>query len=72
MKKEAKVKLLKEMDKYIRENINDEELFCEVWLLYMPDEASKDDYEFIAENEANYNECLEVFTRICIEDAKDK
>lgn len=72
MTKNAKIKLLKGMDKYIRDNINDEELFCDVWLACMPDEANEDDYDFIASSEESFIDCLKVFAQVCVEDNREE
>ena len=60
--------LLKKMDRWLRDNINDEEIFMN-WLYLMPDEATEDDYESIAENDEDFNECTRMFALITILDS---
>ena len=60
--------LLKKMDRWLRENINDEEIFMN-WLYLMPDEATEDDYESIAENDEDFNECTRIFALITVLDS---
>ena len=53
---------LKVMDDFMH-SINNEELIDE-WLTYgIPDEASKDDYYSISEDDELYNECVKIFKR---------
>ena len=53
---------LKAMDDFIH-SVNNEELIDE-WLTYgVPDEASKDDYYSIAEDDELYNDCVKIFIR---------
>ena len=66
-----KAKLLKGMDRFIRYNISDEELF-EDWLaLGVPDEHTDEDLEFIAGDPELYNDCVELFARLVIADSKN-
>lgn len=66
---EFRVKLLKDMDKHLRDNIQDEEIFCGIWLsVGVPDGACEYDYEDIAEDDELYNDCLEAFARCIILD----
>lgn len=61
--------LLKEMDKYMRNNIEDEELFIEEWLTYgIPDDVHHEDLEFILSDRERYIGILESFVRSCILD----
>ena len=60
--------LLKKMDRWLRDNINDEEIFMN-WLYFMPDEATEDDYESIARNNEDFNECTRMFALITILDS---
>lgn len=60
--------LLKKMDRWLRDNINDEELFMN-WLYLMPDEATEDDYEAIAGNDEDFNECIRMFALITLLDS---
>ena len=63
-----RVVLLKKMDRWLRDNINDEEIFMN-WLYLMPDEATEDDYESIAENDEDFNECTRMFALITVLDS---
>ena len=64
MRKPLKIKLLKAMDKVIRNYDGDEELIF--WWLQegVPDCASEDDYNFIASTAEYFNETVELFTEI--------
>ena len=54
---ELRVIQLKAMDDFMH-SVNNEE-FIEEWLTYgVPDEASKDDYYSIAEDDELYNDCV--------------
>ena len=68
MKVVDRVVLLKKMDRWLRDNINDEEIFMN-WLYLMPDEATEDDYESIAENDEDFNECTRMFALITVLDS---
>lgn len=53
---------LKAMDDFMH-SVNNEELI-EEWLTYgVPDEASKDDYYSIAEDDEFYDDCVNIFKR---------
>ena len=53
---------LKAMDDFMH-SVNNEDLIKE-WLTYgVPDEASKDDYYSIAEDDELYNDCVKIFIR---------
>ena len=59
---------LKKMDKYIRENVSDEESI-EWWLtIGVPDNASQEDFEFIAQDDELFNTCNRVFSSLVIEE----
>ena len=63
---ELKIKILKEMNNHIIEEIGDDEI-TDYWLTYgVPDEASEDDYQFIAENWDCWSDTLKTFTRCLI------
>lgn len=64
MKKYLKIKLLKAMDKVIRNYGGDEDLIF--WWLEegVPDCASEEDYKFIASTAEMFNETVELFTEI--------
>ena len=60
-------KLLKQMNKYIIE-IGDEEIWSDWIALGVPDEPSEDDYDFIAEEDNEWNNVCELFGRLVRED----
>ena len=69
--KESRSKLGKEMDNYLRENIQDEEIFWSVWAtMGMPDGATKEDYEDLEDDEF-WTDCLEAFMRCVLLDAEN-
>ena len=58
---------IKAMDDFMH-SVNNEELINE-WLTYgVPDEASKDDYYSIAEDDESYKECIKIFKRVVKDD----
>lgn len=59
--------LLKQMNKYIIE-IGDEEIWMDWITLGVPDEPSEDDYDFIAENDDEWNDTCELFGKLVHED----
>lgn len=62
-----RIEQLKAMDAFMH-SLNDEELI-DSWLTYgVPDEASEDDYRFIAEDEEAYRECVMIFKRTVKDD----
>ncbi len=62
-----RVEQLKAMDDFMH-SVNDEELI-DSWLTYgVPDEASEEDYRFIAEDDEAYKECVEIFKRTVKDD----
>ena len=69
---ELRVIQLKAMDDFIHSvfihSVNNEELI-EEWLTYgIPDEATKDDYYSIAEDDESYKECIKIFKRVVKDD----
>ena len=59
----SRIAVLKAMDKAVR-NMNDEDSFTP-WLMGgVPDGASKEDYEYIAENHEYYIETVKLFEKI--------
>lgn len=62
-----RAKLLKLMDRWLRDNINDEELFMS-WLYVMPDEATEDDFIDIAGDDEAFNDCTRVFATLTVLD----
>lgn len=72
LEKESRSKLGKEMDNYLRENIQNEEIFWSVWAsMGMPDGATEDDYEDLKESDEFWTDCLEAFMRCVLLDAKN-
>lgn len=67
---ESRITALKAMDNAVR-GMNDE-YAMDSWLMVgVPDEASEDDYEFIAENHEEYIDVVKVFARIVAKYAKE-
>ena len=64
MKKSDKISLLKAMHKAIIE-IGDESLYIPWVTCGVPDEPSEDDFEFIASDKQEFEDCLGWFTE-CI------
>lgn len=65
-------KLGKKMDDYLRNNIEDEEIFWSVWAaMGIPDGASKEDYEDLKDSNEFWTDCLEAFMRSVLLDAKN-
>ena len=72
LKKESRAKLGKKMDDYMRENIQNEEIFWSVWAsMGMPDGATEDDYEDLKESDEFWVDCLEAFMRCVLLDTQD-
>ena len=64
---EIKINLLKEMNKYICEVIGDEECW-EIWIgCGVPDEATEDDYKFIANDEEEWKRICKLFGNLIYE-----
>lgn len=57
--------MLKRMDKWLRKNIQDEELFMN-WLYLMPDGATDADFEEFAEDMEFVNECARLFSKMVL------
>lgn len=63
---------LKKMDNYIRKNISDE-IEIEWWLsLGVPDNASEEDFKFIAQDDSSFDVCCRVFSSLVIEETYGK
>ena len=72
LKKEYRAKLGKKMDDYMRENIQNEEIFWSVWAsMGMPDGATEYDYEDLKESDEFWTDCLEAFMRCVLLDTQD-
>lgn len=65
---QLRIKLLKEMNAYIIE-MGDEEIWMDWITLGVPDAPSEDDYEFIAENDDEWNDVCGLFGRLAVEEA---
>ena len=65
---QLRIKLLKEMNTYIIE-MGDEEIWMDWITLGVPDEPSEDDYEFIAENDDEWNDVCDLFGKLTKEEA---
>ena len=59
---ESRVILLKKLDSIMR-CMNDEECYM-TWILTVPDEATKEDFEDIAGDDEFFDEVLELFLRL--------
>lgn len=71
LKKESRAKLGKKMDDYMRENIQNEEIFWSVWAsMGIPDGATEDDYEDLKESDEFWTDCLEAFMRCVLLDTQ--
>lgn len=58
---ELRVKILKEMNEYIFNEIGDEDII-DYWLLFgMPDDSEDDDFLMVAEDEESWNSVVETF-----------
>ena len=67
--KNDRAKLGKQMDDYLRENINDEEIFWNVWAsIGVSDGATEDDYEDLEDDDEFWTDCLEAFMRCVLLD----
>ena len=61
---ERRIKALKMMNTAM-EQIDDEELYYDGWLVYgVPDGATEDDYCCIAENDNDFYEILDLFIKL--------
>lgn len=65
---QLRIKLLKEMNTYIIE-MGDEEIWATWITLGVPDAPSEDDYDFIAENDDEWNDVCGLFGRLAVEEA---
>ena len=61
-------KLLKKMNTYIVE-MGDEEIWATWITLGVPDAPSEDDYDFIAENDDEWNDVCGLFGKLALEEA---
>lgn len=64
-----RARLLKELNTIILQNVENEETIINTWFsLGIPDEATNNDYEFIAESDESFNEIVDLFASIIKED----
>ena len=62
---ELRKNFLKQFDNYIINVIGDEELI-EAWLICgLPDEYTEEDLDFIANDDNEWNDVVNLFSRIC-------
>ena len=61
--KQARIKLLKQMNQYIID-LGDEEVWLEWITEGVPDEASEDDYDYIASNEDEWLDTVKIFANL--------
>lgn len=59
--------LVKNMDNYLRQKINNGEIFIN-WLYLVPDGADDIDYQDISEDSEQFNRVLKLFARLLIVD----
>lgn len=60
--KQARIAQLKAMHELMI-NANDEDIYM-TWIYLMPDEPSEEDFVEIAEDDATYNECFDLFVKL--------
>lgn len=64
-----KESLLRNMDKYIRQNIGNEDLICDIWLATgVPDDTKDDEYTELAEDKTMMIDSLLAFAKCVIYD----
>ena len=66
-----RIETLKKMDKFIRENMADEEDILYWLTVAVPDEATEEDYEFIAKNEEDFNTACRVFAGLVVNNEEE-
>lgn len=72
IKRERRAELGKKMDNYLRENIQDEENFYDIWAaMGIPDGATEEDYEDLKDDDEFWTDCLEAFMRALLFDAEE-
>lgn len=60
--REARINQLKAMHSLMLQ-ANDENIYM-IWILYMPDEPTDDDFIDIASDDKTYNECFDKFVKL--------
>lgn len=72
IRRERRAELGKKMDNYLRENIQDEENFYGIWtMMGVPDNATKEDYDDLKDDDGFWTDCLEAFMRCVLLDKED-
>ena len=66
-----RIETLKKMDKFIRENMADEEDILYWLTVAVPDEATEEDYEFIAKNKEDFNTACRVFAGLVVNNEEE-
>ena len=64
--REARINQLKAMHSLMLE-ANDETIYM-IWILYMPDEPTDDDFIDIAMDDKAYNECFDKFVKLIVKE----
>ena len=66
-----RVDFLRQFDKYVRDNIGDDEITIGIWLaLGVPDEATEIDLIEIAKDDEAWVDCVKCFAKCCKEAEK--
>ena len=64
-----RAKLLKELNRIILQNIENEELIINSWFSEgIPDEATNEDYRFITESKEDFDKIVNLFASLIKED----
>ena len=66
-----RIKTLKKMDKFIRENMADEEDILYWLTVAVPDEATEEDYEFIAKNKEDFSTACRIFAGLVVNNGEE-
>ena len=64
--KKQRITQLKAMHKLML-NANDEEIYM-TWIYRVPDQPTEEDFEDIAEDDEEYNECFELFLKLIVKE----
>lgn len=62
---ETRMKIMREMDEYLRKNDPDETTYLDIWLFTFPDECDDDELREIAEIDACWLDVVNCFARCC-------
>ena len=66
-----RVDFLRQFDKYVRDNIGDDEITIDIWLaLGVPDGATEIDLIGIAKDDEAWVDCVKCFAKCCKEAGK--